>query len=181
VNSVCQLGLGQSSLGRKLLDAARRRTKYRGPSSRPRLLVARLLKDESFCVATYGALFNLFSHPPFRLRMRSPLGWANFATRFRRWAIGFFTFCRSHDSSLYRCKSGGWLTRGCSGADPSPAPLRLSGRRWQRKQKGNCSGPANGAGFGMASREGGSLEKRCIQGRRASIENRSLGCRSSRR
>jgi hypothetical protein len=38
----------------------------------------------AFCVATYGARLYLFSYPPFRLRMRSPSGWANFATRLRR-------------------------------------------------------------------------------------------------
>jgi hypothetical protein len=42
-------------------------------------------------------------------------------------------------------------------AEPIPHPRRFGYRDegGNGKQKGNCSGPANGAGFGMASREGG--------------------------
>jgi hypothetical protein len=77
--------------------------------------LARLSTAESFCVAAYGARVYLFSHPPFRLRMRSPLGWANFATRLRRWVIWFFAFCRSENSSLCRMQkrwmAHAWLQR----------------------------------------------------------------------
>jgi len=106
--------------------------------------VVRLSTAEGFCVATYGARLYLLAYPPLRLRLPTPtrenhacrgprslaLGWANFATRLRRWVIRLFAFCRSDDSTFVRDESCSRLTRVCSGAVPSPAPLRLPERRW---------------------------------------------------
>ena len=39
------------------------------------------------CVAPLGLTSLLLPYPPFRLRMRSAPGWANFATRLRRWVM----------------------------------------------------------------------------------------------
>jgi hypothetical protein len=55
-----------------------------------------------FCIATYGARLYLSRNPPFPASRRSPSGWANVATRLRRWAIGFLALCRLDDLSLYR-------------------------------------------------------------------------------
>ena len=52
-----------------------------------------------------------------------------------------------------------WLTQSGSGADPSPAPLRLSGKKMARASRRKLLWASNGhAGFGMASREGERLE-----------------------
>jgi hypothetical protein len=66
----------------------------------------------------------VFKHPSQRWRARQTPGHASGAEIF-----GFFAFCRSENSSLCSVKDFGRLPLCCSGADPSPAPLRPQGRK----------------------------------------------------
>jgi hypothetical protein len=49
-----------------------------------------------FMCRPYGARSHLKAYPPFRLRMRSPSGWANLSPRLRRWILV------THDSCSFR-------------------------------------------------------------------------------
>ena len=107
----------------------------------------------NFCVAAYGARLCLFANPPLRLRShpntRKPRvsgtpvtlasGWANFATRLRRWKFGFFAFCRSDNSSLCRMKKR-WMACACLQRSRSLTRASVSaGRIRSRATHGNCS------------------------------------------